>query len=144
MASSCRRLSNGYDSIWSTQAQMCSNVRPWLGLWLCLCDWTATSLKSYFNRIGCSMLSLQFVKGLRFELRIIARISSGASMLRKRSGFTCRNLCFITSIQAATGFPWSAHFRGNYCCQRSLNLIRPDRHRWDWNPGPTPVMIKPP
>lgn len=34
--------------------------------------------------------SLQFFKGLKFKLRIIARMSSGASMLRK-SQVPCRN-----------------------------------------------------
>lgn len=74
-------------------------------------------------------LSLQFFKGLKFKLRIVARMSSGASMLRKSQ-------ISPAGIQTATGFPLST--------QRCLNLIRLDSHGRDWNRGPVPVTIIPP
>lgn len=49
-----------------------------------LCDCTTSVVKSYFSMLyNKNAISLKSVKVLKFEAKIVARISSGASLLRK-------------------------------------------------------------
>lgn len=116
---------------------VCSSVKPWLGSWLGSVWLKSNSCKVILQLFSSETTwSVKFVKGLTFELRMVVRISSGASTPRKSQASPAgisfglqRAYLLLLILGGIIGW---------------LNLIKLDIRGWGWNCGPVLVTIIPP